>query len=102
MAPCCRCTALSEQPGTTTWWGKGTFRHMTGNTSDQAPSEVPMQQRDLYANDLDADEEEKLEKKLDAKPVPVIPPVPAPSSTGGGSAASSSAMPVVVDLTGDD
>lgn len=61
-----------------------------------------MQQRDLYANDLDADEEEKLEKKLDAKPVPVIPPVPAPSSTGGGSAASSSAMPVVVDLTGDD
>ena len=69
MAPCCRCTELSEQPGTSTWWGKGRYKYMNGKTSDIEPSEPPAQ---LHV-DADSDEEEKLEKKLDAKPVPVMP-----------------------------
>ena len=98
MAPCCRCTELSEQPGTSTWWGKGRYKYMNGKTSDIEPSEPPAQ---LHV-DADSDEEEKLEKKLDAKPVPVMPLGSALSSSCGGSDASSSAMPVVMDLTGDD
>ena len=89
---------MFEQPGTSTWWGKGRYKYMNGKTTDREPAFQP-------DPDSDSDEEEKLEKKLDAKPVkpvPVMPLGPAPSSSCGGSAASSSAMPVVMDLTGDD
>eukprot|EP00964_Phaeocystis_antarctica_P064521 scaffold38823_cov60-Phaeocystis_antarctica.AAC.2 len=100
VAPCCRCTVMSEQPGTSTWWGKGRYKYMNGKTTEKEPPEPPGQRYDdAYS---DSDEEEKLEKKLDAKPVPVMPLGPAPSSSCEGSAASSPAMPVVMDLTGDD
>ena len=101
VAPCCRCTEVFEQPGTSTWWGKGEYKYMNGKTTDATPSALPRRplQRDP---DPDSDEEEKLEKKLDAKPVPVMPFGPAPSSSCEGSTASSSAIPVVMDLTGDD
>ena len=95
MAPCCRCSKVFEQPGTSTWWGKGKYKYMNGKTTDREPAFQP-------DPDSDSDEEEKLEKKLDAKPVPVMPLGPAPSSSCGGPAASSSVMPVVMDLTGDD
>ena len=93
---------MLEQPGTSTWWGKGKYKYMNGMTTDKEPPEPPGQPRFQPDPDSDSDEEEKLEKKLDAKPVPVMPLGPAPSSSCGGSAASSSVMPVVMDLTGDD
>ena len=107
-APCCRCTEVHEQPGTTTWWGKGQYKYMNGKSTDAMPPEPlgfqPPSRAYASSDDVrdDSDEEEKLDKKLDVKPVPVMPLGPAPSSSCGGSAASSSAMPVVMDLTGDD
>ena len=50
-------------------------------------------------------QEEKLDEKLNAKPVPLMPlgPAAASSCAAGGLADSSSfAMPIVMDLTGDD
>ena len=103
-APCCRCTEVFEQPGTSTWWGKGKYAYMNGKTTDKEPPQPPRQPPSQPDPDLDSDEDEKekLDKKLDVKPAPVMPLGPAPSSSCGGSAASSSAMPVVMDLTGDD
>ena len=78
------------------------YKYMNGKTTDATPPCPPGHTFQPYANSEDSDEEEKLEKKLDAKPVPVMPLGPAPSSSCEGSAASSPAMPVVMDLTGDD
>ena len=102
MAPCCRCSKVFEQPGTSTWWGKGKYKYMNGKTTNNEPARPPGQP--VFQPDYpDSDEEEKLDKKLDTKPVPVMPLGPAPSSSCGGSASSSSsAMPIVMDLTADD
>lgn len=85
------------------------YTYMNGKTTDSTPTAppipwAPMQQQPYEGTD--SDEEEKLERKLDEQPVPVIPLGLAPSASCGrparGPAVSSSAMPVVVDLTGDD
>ena len=78
---------------------------MNGKTTDNEPK-APLWQPPWQPEGADSeDEEEKLDEKLDAKPVPVLPLGPAPSSrcgAGGSAASSSSAMPIVMDLTGDD
>ena len=48
---------------------------------------------------------DRVDEKLDAKPVPLMPLGPAAASScaaGGSAASSSSATPIVMDLTGDD
>ena len=66
---------------------------MQGQTTDAQPPQPqnwmgPQQQSS--GGDLDSDEEEKLEKKLDSKPVPVMNLVPVSSASSSAAAASSS------------
>ena len=74
----------------------GTLQHGPAAAGGE-PSSEPAPKR--------SKQEEKLDEKLNAKPVPLMPlgPAAASSCAAGGSAdSSSSAMPIVVDLTGDD
>ena len=66
---------------------------MQGQTTDAQPPRPqnwmgPQQQSS--GGDLDSDEEEKLEKKLDSKPVPVMNLAPVASSSSAAAASSSS------------
>ena len=109
VAPCRRCTGKFEQPGTSTWWGKGRYTYMNGKTTDKEPPAPPGQPpswQPWQPEGADSEEEEeKLDEKLNAKPVPLMPLGPAAASScaaGGSAASSSSATPIVMDLTGDD
>ena len=74
----------------------GTLQHGPAAAGGE-PSSEPAPKR--------SKQEEKLDEKLNAKPVPLMPLGPAAASScaaGGSPDSSSSAMPIVVDLTGDD
>ena len=82
---------------------------MNGKTTDDeppAPLGQPPSWQPWQPEGADSEEEEeKLDEKLDAKPVPLMPLGPAAASScaaGGSAASSSSATPIVMDLTGDD
>ena len=66
---------------------------MNGKTTDDEPPRPPSWQP--WQPEGAGSEEEKLDEKLDAKPVPLMP-------LGPPAASSSSATPIVMDLTGDD